>query len=101
GAGKTAFATRLAHSLGNAAVIHTDDFASWENQREWWPDLEVQVLRPLARGETASYVAYDWAARRPGERREIAAREVILLEGVSSARRAVFGRLTLAVWVEA
>jgi uridine kinase len=102
GAGKSVFAQRLARHLGNAPVIHTDDFASWDNPVGWWSRLEDQVLGPIERGEwPVRFRAYDWEARRLGEWREIPDSDVILLEGVSSSRKAVASRLTLAVWVEA
>jgi uridine kinase len=102
GAGKSVFAKRLARHLGDAPVIHTDAFASWDNPVGWWGRLEDEVLGPVERGEwPVRFRAYDWEARRLGEWREIPAGEVILLEGVSSSRQAVAKRLTLAVWVEA
>jgi hypothetical protein len=64
--------------------------------------LEDEVLGPSERGEwPLRFRAYDWEARRPGEWREIQASDVILLEGVSSSRRAVASRLAAGVWVEA
>lgn len=102
GAGKSVFAERLARPLGGAPVVHTDDFASWDNPIEWWSRLEDEVLGPIERGEwPVRFRAYDWEAQRPGEWREIQASAVILLEGVSSSRQAVAIRLSLAVWVEA
>jgi predicted AAA+ superfamily ATPase len=55
GAGKTTLAARLAKELRATAVIHTDDFASWENPIEWWPALIEQALKPLAAGAAARY----------------------------------------------
>ena len=102
GAGKSVFAERLARHLGNTPVIHTDDFASWDNPVGWWGRLEGEVLGPVERGTWAvRFRAYDWEAQRLGEWREIPASDVILLEGVSSSRQAVAKRLTLALWVEA
>ena len=102
GAGKSVFAERLARHLGNVTVIHTDDFASWDNPVGWWGRLEDEVLGPIERAEwPVRFRAYDWEARRLGEWRQIPASEVILLEGVSSSRQAVAKRLALAVWVEA
>jgi len=102
GAGKSVFAERLARHLDNVTVIHTDDFASWDNPVRWWGRLEDEVLGPIERGEwPVRFRAYDWEARRLGEWREIPVSEVILLEGVSSSRQAVANHLSLAVWVEA
>ncbi len=100
GAGKSVFADRLAEFLGNAPIVHTDDFASWDEPVDWWHRLEAEVLGLLERGEPARYQAYDWFKRQLGEWREVRASDVAVLEGVSSARRAVAGRLSLAIWVE-
>ncbi|HXR12510.1 MAG TPA: hypothetical protein VN770_09460, partial [Gaiellaceae bacterium] len=35
GAGKSSLAERLASRLG-ASIVHTDDFASWDNPVDWW-----------------------------------------------------------------
>lgn len=73
GAGKSTFAGRLAVALGDAPVVHTDDFADRAG-RGWWALLEEEFLTRLTSG---TYV----------------------LEGVSSSRRAIAGRLTYAVWM--
>ena len=100
GAGKSVFADRLAGFLGNAPIVHTDDFASWDEPIDWWDRLEAEVLGPLERGQPGRYRAYDWVKRQLGEWRVLPASDVVVLEGVSSARRAVAGRLSLAIWVE-
>jgi hypothetical protein len=50
GSGKSTLAARIS-ARGGAFIVHTDDFASWENPVDWWPRLVEQVLRPLAGGE--------------------------------------------------
>jgi uridine kinase len=102
GSGKTRFAERLARHLG-APVVHTDDLLDgWEDQFSFWPRLEQQILTPLQDGRPAGYLRYSW------ERREFGGTPVtvepagcVLMEGVSSARRAVRTRLSLAVFVTA
>ena len=100
GAGKSLFADRLAGYLGDAPIVHTDDFASWDEPIDWWHRLEADVLGPMERGQPVRYQAYDWVRRQLGEWRELRASEVVLLEGVSSSRRAVADRLALAIWIE-
>ena len=45
GAGKSSLADWHAREL-DAQVVHTDDFASWENPVDWWPDLIERALQP-------------------------------------------------------
>jgi uridine kinase len=102
GAGKTAFALGLAEAAG-APVVHTDDLLdSWDDQFTFWPRLEDQVHGPLRRGETACYRRYRWdvAAFDPAPVRLDPA-PVVIIEGVSSARRAIRPELSLAVFVTA
>jgi uridine kinase len=102
GAGKTWFALRLAKEL-DAPVVHTDDLVDgWDRQFTFWDRLEGQVLGPLRRGETASYQRYQWHrhAFDPVPVRVDPA-PVVIVEGVSSARRVIRPELSLAVFVVA
>ncbi|TDP41004.1 AAA domain-containing protein [Nocardia ignorata] len=99
GAGKSTLADRLAVACC-ADLLHTDDFASWDNQLDWWPRLEAQVLEPLGQGRPAQYQRYDWTSRAFSEWHELASPDVLILEGVSAARAAVRDRLSLSIWVE-
>lgn len=99
GAGKSTYAARLAEAC-DAQVVHTDDFASWDNPIHWWPRLEEQVLRPIAANQAARYQRYDWNRRTFAEWHTVAPGGVLILEGVSSARAAVRDRLSFSVWIE-
>jgi uridine kinase len=102
GAGKTRFALRLAKDL-DAPVVHTDDLVDgWDDQFTFWDRLEEQVLGPLRRGETASYRRYQWhrGAFDP-EPVRLDPAPVVIVEGVSSARRVIRPELSLAVFVVA
>jgi uridine kinase len=100
GAGKSVFAARLAKALGGVPVVETDDFASWENPHDWWDRLEADVLESLERGQLVRYQAYDWAARRLGDWRDMPASDIVIVEGVSSSRRGLVDRLSMAIWLE-
>ncbi|HZU66539.1 MAG TPA: AAA family ATPase [Ktedonobacteraceae bacterium] len=100
GAGKSSFAEQLSQQLGNAPILHTDDFASWENPLNWWPRLLRQVLEPLSHNETARYQRYDWVTKRLAEWHEIQPAGYLLLEGVSSSREAFRPYLTFSIWIE-
>ena len=99
GAGKTTLAAWLAGKLDATAVIHTDDFASWDNPLDWWPALVELALKPLAAGVVARYQPTAWG----GEERTPIVIEpggTVLLEGVSAARNPFRPYLAYAVWVE-
>ena len=98
GASKSTLAAKLASAL-DATVVHTDDFASWDNPLDWWPALLEQVLEPLARGETATFVPNDWGGP-PKERVVVEPGGVVVLEGVSASREAFRPYLALSIWVE-
>jgi uridine kinase len=99
GAGKTTLAAWLKEELRATAVIHTDEFASWDNPIDWWPALIEQALKPLAAGTVARYQPTAWAGEKhapiviePGG--------TVLLEGVSAARNAFRPYLAYTMWVE-
>ncbi len=100
GAGKSSFADRLGAALG-APVVHTDDLLDgWDDQFTFWERLESSVLAPLRDGRPASYQRYLWHRGEFGGKPQVVApAEVVLLEGVSSARRVIRPELSLAVFV--
>ena len=101
GAGKTTFASRLSAGLGDAPVVHTDDFASHEVPTEWWPRMLHDVIEPLLRGEPASYTPYDWAQRRLADTTiTVEPADVIVIEGVGATREAWRERLAMRIWVD-
>jgi uridine kinase len=100
GSGKSTLAALLAEKLG-AQVIHTDDFASWDNPLEWWPRLREEVLVPLGAGRPARFQRYDWEARELTDWQIVVPDDLVLLEGVSSSRNELAPYLSIAIWVEA
>ena len=100
GAGKSTLAARLAQELGGVQVVHTDDFASWENPLDWWPRLIAEVLEPLARNETARFRRSDWGGTGREQWAGVEPAEFVLLEGVSASREAFRPFLTYSIWVE-
>lgn len=104
GAGKSTFARELA-ALAGAPIIEMDDFLSWLDLSDWWPRLEEQVLEPLLAGRDALYQQRDWTGDEFGESLGEWATQpwapLVILEGITSARRSIADRLAYAVWVEA
>jgi uridine kinase len=100
GAGKSAFAAGLAEALGDVQVVHTDDFASWENPIDWWPRLIDSVLEPLSRNESARYRRTDWGSPDHREWGEVSPADFVILEGVTASREAFRPFLTYSVWIE-
>jgi uridine kinase len=99
GAGKSTFARRLSRRAGDAPIVHTDDFASWEEPLQWWPRLLEQVIEPLASGEQGCFQRYDWEQRRLADWVVVERSPVVVLEGVSAARREWSEHLAYGVFV--
>ncbi|WP_328825344.1 uridine kinase [Tomitella gaofuii] len=112
GSGKTVFADALVarlHGEGrDVALVRADDFATWDAPASWWPRLATGVLRPLGQGRPGGYRRVEWrrpsehapAVPRPGAWVDVPVPEVLVLEGVTTARRAMAGRLDRAFWVQ-
>ncbi len=102
GAGKSWFAGRLGRTLG-APVVHTDDLLDgWDDQFTFWERLDAQVLEPLRHGRCGRYRRYLWhRGAFGGNPVTVAPSDVVVLEGVSAARRAIRPELSLAVFVTA
>jgi uridine kinase len=88
---------------GPVTVVHTDDLLDgWDDQFTFWARLEEQVLDPLRHGRPGRYQRYLWHRRSfGGVPVTVAPSGVVLLEGVSAARAAVWPELSLSVFVTA
>lgn len=101
GAGKSSLAESLAQALDGAQIVHTDDFASPENPRDWWSRLIEDVLAPLSRNDHGRYRRTNWTGDKSHfEWGEIAPTEFLLLEGVSASRNAFRPFLSYSIWIE-
>jgi uridine kinase len=99
GAGKTTLAARLAEEL-QAVVIHTDEFASWDNPINWWPEMLERALKPLAAGESAHYQPTAWGGGEERARVVIEPGGTVVLEGVTASRRVFRPYLAYSIWIE-
>lgn len=106
GSGKSTFADALIARLGQlgrpALLIRTDDFATWDDPASWWPELEADVLAPFGRSHDVIYRPRIWShgTARPGPEQHLRWAPLMVLEGVTSARQAIAGRLARALWIE-
>ena len=119
GAGKSTLASALALRR-SATVVPGDDFysstmavldaaalerlsdADVADQVLDWRRLREQALAPLARGEPARYPPYDWQAGdgRLGRPVELVPSDLVIVEGVYSARPELADLVDLAVLVD-
>ena len=99
GAGKSTFAAALASALA-APVVHTDDFASWDQPIDWWPRLLEQVIEPLTAGRPARYQRYDWVTESLAEWIDLDPAPVVIIEGVTAGRAEWRRHLSAIIWVE-
>ncbi|SDD85946.1 uridine kinase family protein [Actinokineospora iranica] len=103
GSGKSTFAAALVTALGErAAVVSTDDFATWDDPVAWWPRLVSGVLAPLREGVPGRYQRTRWldGTPAPGEWVDVAVPAVLVVEGVSAGRRSVGPLLSRLFWCE-
>ena len=101
GSGKSTFAERLAAVLGDVPIVHTDDFASWDDSLGWWSRMIEQVFEPLTTTDVVCFQRYDCSSRSLGEWIEVPHSDCLIVEGVSASRVAFRPYLTYSIWVEA
>lgn len=106
GAGKSTVADALVGKLerrGTGVVlIRTDDFATWDNPVAWWPELETDVLHAFIRRHDYTYRPRVWRDGEPETGPQVWLRwePLLIIEGVSSARRRIAQRLTHSLWLD-
>jgi uridine kinase len=100
GAGKSTLAGRVLAEV-SGTVVHTDDFAAWDNPLDWWPRLIEQVLMPLSMNKPAHYQRYDWDLQELAGWDRIEPGGLVVVEGMSSSREKFRPYLSLSVWVDA
>jgi uridine kinase len=102
GSGKSTLAELIAKELG-AEIIHTDDFASWENPLNWWPDVNKYIFEPIREGaKTLSYPRSQWWKDRQREPvTDQSVTPIMVIEGVSASRNEFAPYISLAIFVDA
>jgi uridine kinase len=102
GSGKSTLATYVGGRLG-AEIVHTDDFASWENPKHWWPLVIERIFEPLKVGaRSLSYPRSQcWPGHQPEPVIDQPVTAALILEGVGSLRREFRPHLSVALFVDA
>jgi uridine kinase len=102
GSGKSTLAELLARQL-HAEIVHTDDFASWDNPKNWWPQVIDQVLEPIAAGAKALNYSRSswWPDHHPEPVVDQPVTDIMILEGVSALRKEFRRYLTFGIFVTA
>jgi len=101
GSGKSSLAEILAKKL-DAQLIHTDDFASWDNPLDWWPLVIERVFDPIKAGaKTLSYPRSKWwPDHHPEPVVDQPVTAIMILEGVSSLRKEFRPYISLGIFVD-
>jgi uridine kinase len=101
GSGKSTLAKWLAEKY-KAEIIHTDDFASWDNPLNWWPLVIERVFGPIQKGaQTLSYPRSKWAENHnPEPVTNQPVTKIMVIEGVSSLRKEFRPYIGLGIFVD-
>lgn len=101
GSGKSTLANLLADKL-QAQIIHTDDFAGWDNPLNWWPLVIERVFEPIKNGEKLlSYPRSKWwETHNPEPVVNQPVAPIMILEGVSSMRKEFRPYISYGIFVD-
>lgn len=102
GSGKSTLAELLAKKF-KAQIIHTDDFASWDNPKDWWIKIIDQVFKLITDG--AQTLNYDrskwWVNHHPEPAVDEPVTPIMIIEGVSASRKEFRDYISLSILVDA
>lgn len=105
GAGKTTLAVELAALLREhhtVSLFHLEDiYPGWHGLADGQQRYLETVLQPLARGERATWAAWDWEQNDDGERRFTEPAEIVMVEGVGAAHAAARELTDVVIWIQA
>jgi uridine kinase len=113
-AGKSTLAKGIRDRLGRVSILRADHFflplneypaarlAPDEAYRLYFPldRMREEALIPLRRGQVARYQRYDWETDRLDQWVIVEPNEIVLVEGVYSARPELRPLIDLAIFVE-
>jgi para-aminobenzoate synthetase len=105
GAGKTTLAVELAALLREhhtVSLFHLEDiYPGWHGLADGQQRYLETVLQPLARGERATWTAWDWEQNDDGERRSTEPAEIVVVDGVGAAHAAARELTDVVIWIQA
>lgn len=101
GSGKSTLAEMLAKQF-SAEIIHTDDFAEWDNPENWWPLVIERIFEPIKnRANSLNYPRSKWwETHNPEPVINQPVTNIMILEGVSSLRKEFRDYLSLGIFVD-
>jgi uridine kinase len=91
--------TTLARMVSGAEIVSTDEF--WDGEGFDLDRLDREVVRPLVRGEAATFASYDWTARVLRGSRTVEPTGVVIVEGVCALHRKLRAAYAVRIWVQA
>lgn len=101
GSGKSMLAAMLAKQF-NAEIIHTDDFAGWDNPIDWWPLVIERVFEPIKRGDKLLNYPRSkwWATHQPESVVNQSVTPIMILEGVTALRQEFRPYISYGIFVD-
>ncbi|WP_258803822.1 aminodeoxychorismate synthase component I [Pseudarthrobacter sp. NS4] len=104
GAGKTTLAVELAARLRahhKVSLFHLEDiYPGWNGLAAGVERYVSTVLTPLSRGETATWISWDWEKHYDGDSRVTIPAEIVIVEGVGAASAEARPLLNAVIWAE-
>lgn len=97
GSGKSTLANKLKEKLSNVFIIHLDDFAYPNTDRE---RLLKEVIFPLEQNKSAKYQRFDWGTKQLAEWHEIQPGGIVIIEGVSTLHDTLYNHFDFKIWIE-
>lgn len=97
GSGKSTLADLLHKQFPKSTIVHLDDFAYPNTDRE---RLLEQVIKPLKSNMPTKYQRYDWGTKQLAEWYEIQPGQMVIIEGVSTFHELLNSYYDFRIWLE-
>ena len=105
GAGKTTLAMQISQALSSrfsVAIVHMDDlYNGWDGALgENLTELLSKIIEAQKKSQNFLLPHFDWIAHKYSDPRELKSSQILILEGVGSAREIVRNSATTTIWIE-